>query len=210
MAHILVQGDALTYPYDPAQLRRDFPQVSFPRVMTLESLAEHGVFPVVAVDRPLPDIATDVEEGPPELVDGVWTERWLVTNAQPAAIAHRLATMRAAAVAEVNQGAGAFRQRFITDIPGQQATYLGKEQEALAWTEQSDPAAFPYLFNEATESGVAMADIVTLVLATAAQWRALDAKIEGKRRGAAVAIAAAATAAEITEAAQVDWEALLA
>jgi hypothetical protein len=214
MAYIFIQGDRAVYPFDLAQLKVEFPQVSFAQTVLAgvfpDRLAEWGVYPVEPADRPVDAIITDIEEGPPELADGVWTQQWLVTTAQPAAVSARLASLRAAAVAEVNQGAGAFRQRFITDIPGQQATYLGKEQEALAWTEGANPDDFPYLANEAAATGQEIGDVVALILATATTWRALDAKVEGKRRGAAVAIAAAETEEDVNTAKAVDWDALLA
>lgn len=121
-----------------------------------------------------------------------------------------LADLRSTQIARVNEGAGAFRRRFITDVSGQQATYLDKEVEAKAWALGADAADFPYLAAEADASGVPIADIAALVLATAATWRALNAKIEGRRRGAIVAIEdEGATAEAIIAAAAIDWDALL-
>lgn len=65
----------ITYPYNIHQLRRDNPQVSFPREMPDERLADWGVYPVTKVAQPEYDPETQtVEEGLPVLVEGVWTQ----------------------------------------------------------------------------------------------------------------------------------------
>lgn len=113
-------------------------------------------------------------------------------------------------VAVVNTNAGAFRLRFITDVPGQQASYLTKEEEAKAWTAGADMVDFPFLAAEAEYTGMPVADIAALVLATASAWRNLAAKIEGRRRGAMVELAAATNIAQLVRAASIDWAALAA
>lgn len=159
-----------------------------------------GIFEIVEPESPPANVRTLGSE----LAGEDAPERVWVTEA------FDLDDLRADMANRANQDAGAFRRRFITDIPGQQATYLAKEVEAKAWAPGADDAGFPYLATEAAETGRTIAEIVALVLATATVWRALDAKIEGKRRGAAVAIAAAETADEIIAAAAVNWDALLA
>ncbi|WP_242183066.1 hypothetical protein [Sphingomonas sp. CARO-RG-8B-R24-01] len=121
-----------------------------------------------------------------------------------------LEPIREGLIGMVNNDAGQFRLRFITDVAGQQATYLSKEEEAKAWTPQANLSDFPFLAAEAEYTGMAIADIVTLVLATAAAWRGLAAKIEGRRRGAMVELAAAANVAALVRAATVDWASLVA
>ena len=119
-----------------------------------------------------------------------------------------LTDLRAEAVARVNAEAGAFRRRFITDIPGQIGTYLAKEAEAKAYaTDQG--ADCPYLESEARATNRPVGDVATEVSQTAARWRKLDAAIEGARRGAVLAIEGALTADRISAAGFVDWEALL-
>ena len=131
-------------------------------------------------------------------------------NAFEGLAADDLGPLKAAVTSQVNGAAGEFRKRFITDIPGQDATYLAKEVEAKAWTADADATLFPYLSCEAEATGQPIADVAALVLATAEQWRALDPRIEGQRRGATVAISAATNMAAIVMAANVDWDALLA
>ncbi|WP_294390465.1 hypothetical protein [uncultured Sphingomonas sp.] len=121
-----------------------------------------------------------------------------------------LAAWKASQTGQVNAAAGALRRRFITDITGQQATYLAKETEAEAWVEGADPADFPYLACEAAAIGQTIGEVAALCLATSGQWRLLDPKIEGARRGAAVAIDAADTHEAALAAAQVDWDTVIA
>lgn len=165
---------------------------------TPEDLAAAGIF-VIAEAGPAP---TDAQVIGTAITGGdspvrVWTT-----------VPFDLAALRAQMINKVNGEAGAFRRRFITDISGQQATYLAKEAEALAWTAEGDPADFPYLAAEAGATGQVIGEIAALVLATAALWRGLDPQIEGLRRGAIVAIGAAANAAAIGAAAAIDWDAL--
>ena len=121
-----------------------------------------------------------------------------------------LEPIREGLIGLVNHNAGQFRLRFITDVPGQGESYLTKEEEAKAWTADADPAGFPFLMAEAQYTSMAIADIAALVLATAAAWRALAAKIEGRRRGAMVELAAATNIAAMVRASTVDWAALAA
>jgi hypothetical protein len=63
--------------YTIGQLRRDNPQVSFPKNPTDELLASYNVFPLTPADQPAYDQATHrIEEGTPVLVDGAWTQAW--------------------------------------------------------------------------------------------------------------------------------------
>ena len=121
-----------------------------------------------------------------------------------------LEPIREGLIGLVNHAAGQFRMQFITDVAGQQASYLAKEAEAKAWTSDADPTDFPFLAAEAEYTATPIAEIAALVLATAAAWRGLAAQIEGRRRGAMVALAAATNVADLVRAAAVDWTALAA
>lgn len=70
--------DGAPAEYSISQLKRDNPQVSFPREIRDETLAEYGVFTVA--DAPAPEIneGERVTYLPPELVDGVWTRQCVV------------------------------------------------------------------------------------------------------------------------------------
>jgi hypothetical protein len=91
--HILApSGSVESYPYSVRQLRKDNPQVSFPADMGPDLLAEYGVFSVTPSDQPDYDTTTqNLTEGTPELISGVWTQTWAVTDANADAIAARQA-----------------------------------------------------------------------------------------------------------------------
>lgn len=116
-----------------------------------------------------------------------------------------LTPLRDALSAQVDREAGDVRLRYITDVPGQLATYLAKEAEAKAWSPAADPAEFPYLTAEAAAIDLPIADLVAEIDSVAAAWRALDPLIEAARRGAKVRIATADTIPAIFAASQVDW-----
>lgn len=114
--------------------------------------------------------------------------------------------------AQIDLAAGAFRARFITDVPGQAQTYEAKAAEAAAWLTASDPdpADYPFLSAEAAASGLTVLAVAQTIAATTTEWRHLAAAIEGARMGAKRAVTAATTAETKRAAANVDWEALIA
>ena len=67
--------------YTIGQLRRDNPQVSFPKSIPDSTLAEYDVYPLKPTERPEYDPMTQrVEEGPPELISDVWQQTWNIIN----------------------------------------------------------------------------------------------------------------------------------
>jgi len=69
------------YPYSVAQLKQDNPQTSFPAQINDALLAEYGMFPVERTSCPAVGFDKNVTEGQPELVDGVWKQVWVVSDA---------------------------------------------------------------------------------------------------------------------------------
>jgi hypothetical protein len=93
--HILVDdGFVISYPYSPARLRTDNPQVSFPDEMSDALLAEWGVYPVTPTPRPAADHTRNVAEAPAQQIDGVWMQAWVVTDLAPEELTERLAEWR--------------------------------------------------------------------------------------------------------------------
>ncbi len=112
--------------------------------------------------------------------------------------AARFAAAQAAARAEINRLAGLARVPFITDIPGQQMIYLGKEAEARAWlaAETPDPADFPLMTAEVGLTAETHWQLAQLWLGMGAVWRQVAAAIEGARMAAIRAVDAAASTEE--------------
>lgn len=117
---------------------------------------------------------------------------------------------RAALCAGVDLAAEAFRGQFLTPGAGQAMTYQRKEAEARAWSEDADPASFPFLALEASATGATIADVAASVIAAADQWALIGAAIEGARLGAKKAINDPdASLEQIEAAAVIDWASLL-
>ncbi|MHA7064047.1 hypothetical protein [Azospirillum argentinense] len=117
----------------------------------------------------------------------------------PAAPVVPLADLKAAAVDLINRRVGDLRGLHITVTVGQSATYLEKQEEAERHA-AGDSGPFPYLEAEAAATDTSLDDIAALVRATAAAWTATNADLEGRRRGALVAVEAAETAVQVYQA----------
>ena len=91
MTFILVSNGVIEkYPYTFGMLRKDNPNTSFPMQGLYEAVQGLGVYPVVEVDKPHADFAvSNIVEGQPEFVDGVWRQTWNVVPASPEEIAKR-------------------------------------------------------------------------------------------------------------------------
>jgi hypothetical protein len=109
--------------YTIGQLRRDNPQVSFPKSIPDATLAEYYVYPLTATERPSYDpITQNLTEGTPAFVDGVWTQIWDVTEATREEVERRKAS---------------------------QLESL-KQQRAYAYRDEADPLFFKAQRGEAT------------------------------------------------------------
>jgi len=120
----VVDGVVDVFPYGTDVLRRDNPQTSFPDVLSNETLADWGVFPVTPME--IPDGFDNVNQNAtavnPELIDGVWYQKWLIEPASSEEVVQRLA--------ELTQNA--------------------KANRAAAYTKESDPLFFQAQRGEAT------------------------------------------------------------
>jgi len=77
--------------YSIGQLRRDNPQVSFPKTIPDAVLADYDVYPLQPTPRPDADHTKNVAEGTPAQQDGEWVQVWDVTDASEEEIAQRTA-----------------------------------------------------------------------------------------------------------------------
>lgn len=75
----LSSGQVSKFPYTSADLRKDFPQTSFPESMADVDLASYDVVEVQKTEPPNADSAThQVKGATAALVDGVWQQQWTV------------------------------------------------------------------------------------------------------------------------------------
>ena len=139
--------------------------------------------------------------------DGI--EWRIVTDEEALAIltaeaAPTLEHVKAAAVERINREAGDQRGKHITVTTGQSATYIEKQKEAERYAAGGE-GPFWYLEAEAEATGDTVEAVAALVLATADAWTRLNAAIEGKRRGALVALDKATTAEEVASIFPIAW-----
>ena len=90
--HALVQeGKLIKYPYGVLDLRKDHPNVSFPKNVTDEIFAQYGAVPVAITAPPDITYAQDREEGTPVFSNGQWHQTWIVIDLSPEQLAIRRA-----------------------------------------------------------------------------------------------------------------------
>ncbi|MGY0793074.1 hypothetical protein ACW7BJ_27220 [Azospirillum argentinense] len=172
----------------------------------LDPLSADELEPAVFGAR-CPEPPLDVFDAAPEEIEAV-----LAGNAEVRALAAEalppglpsvppapLAELKTAVVDLINRRVGDLRGLHITVTVGQSATYLEKQEEAERHA-AGDSGPFPYLSAEAAATGSTLDDVAALVRATAAAWTATNADLEGRRRGALVAVEAAETAVQVYQA----------
>lgn len=74
----VTENGEVSYPFPKEAIRKENPNVSFPREMPDDLLAEYSVFPVIAVDPPQIGPGQALREETPELSDGEWMQKWAV------------------------------------------------------------------------------------------------------------------------------------
>lgn len=159
-----------------------------------------------AVELPAPFTTNDLPRI--RYRDGAWEERpedepYVMTPeevaaAQAAMAAALLFRARAQSVERVNRMAGDLRKRIYTDIPGQDALYLEKRAEAVAYVQQvtfgTEPetlADYPLLANEVGITAPTAWSLAQIWLNRSDQFRRVGAETERARMQATIAIAAA-------------------
>lgn len=109
------------------------------------------------------------------------------------------------ALRDIDEAAGRARLRFITDVPGQQAVYMLKLQQATAYLQalSKSPAAAvpPYIAAESAATGQTPRQVADLVVTLSATWNdEAGPAIEGLRMGGKAAVYAAVTLGAIESA----------
>lgn len=87
----------------------------------------------------------------------------------------------------IDKKAGDVRLKYITDVPGQQATYQMKSEECrqikqLGLSDTDDLTYFPLVRAEMKVTGLTCTQVVNMILGIEAQWKFLAAAIEEARR----------------------------
>lgn len=109
-----------------------------------------------------------------------------------------LADVLAASLSAIDTAAGTARSRYITTVPGQEATYLIKAQQARDYQAAGYAGPVPSLVQaEADATGEAAQLACDRILAEEAAWVAKAAQIETARRRGKIAAQAAADVAAV-------------
>lgn len=82
MTFALIENDSVSqYPIGPVEIRRRFPNVSFPKPLQGVDLSAFGIETVVETAQPSFDPATQrIEEVTPSFVDNAWQQTWSVID----------------------------------------------------------------------------------------------------------------------------------
>lgn len=92
----------------------------------------------------------------------------------------------------INLAAGQSRTKYFTNIPGQELTYVEKQNEQKAYDAvvaaggTPVPTDYPICNAEASATGYTLAEVIEQVRTAAAQMTTVGAQIEAIRRGAIV------------------------
>lgn len=87
--YLRIKDGNIEYPYTFEQLRLDAYNISFPETMSDSMLEEFGVYKVLATVRPN-DYTKNISEGTPTLVDGVYYQNWIQSDATETEINARI------------------------------------------------------------------------------------------------------------------------
>lgn len=124
-----------------------------------------------------------------------WSGQSLAWVLNPSLLPGALAEAQASAQAQVDDAAGRARLRYITDVPGQQATYTRKEQQARQWVDSGYSGPAPsFIAAEAQALGETPQHIAQQVITLADYWAYVKGpEIEAARIKHKAAVRAAAT-----------------
>jgi hypothetical protein len=131
--------DGQPQPYSLGQLRRDNPQVSFPATIPADTLAEYDVYEVTTTQQPVVDHTQRVTEGTPALIDGVWTQTWVVTDLSEAELAEATEAQWAQVREDRNRLLDDCDWTQLSDAPVDAAVWATYRQALRDITLQTDP-----------------------------------------------------------------------
>ena len=125
----LNNGQVERYPYTIGQLRKDHRNVSFPKVMSDEVLAQFNMVKVAPTERPADDYTKNFTVTAAQ-VGGAWVEKWVSTSATQDEITERTSNKAAQVRAERDALLASTDYTQLADAPGD-ATAWATYREAL-------------------------------------------------------------------------------
>jgi len=171
----LGDGVIAEYPLYLGEIRRRYPNTSFPAVISGADLPEDYV-EVMATAAPETTRWQTTEEGPPHWVDGQWRQAWTVIDKSVP-----IEAKRAEIKQEIEVIAARARNAFVAGIsPAEMAGWSLKRSEALAYRQSGNVADAPNLVPEASARGIELAILADKVLLKAEALAAVEAQIAGR------------------------------
>jgi len=161
-----------------------------------------GIWPLENDERPDEndfDVIGEEYEHRESVVVRHWLKQPKSAADLAAAQAAALKATRTSAVAEIDAQAGIERTRYITIAPGQELTYVTKQQQAAAFQVDPEPSQekYPLIYAEIGITGDNPQAVAVAVLDAAHAWGLIGSAIEAVRLSAKQAVAAAADIAAI-------------
>ena len=100
---------------------------------------------------------------------------------------------------KLKEAVSAARQQYITSLPGQDAIYQAKENEAIQYLAETSPtlADYPLLNAETGTTAPTATELANLWISMAQQWRSVAAQLEAARMTANASIGSATTVAGV-------------
>lgn len=135
----LNNGQVETYPYTIGQLRKDHHNVSFPKVLTDDVLAQFNIVKITPTERPndhTKNFTVTIAQ-----VNDVWVEKWVATNATQAEITERTTSKAAQVRAERNKLIADCDWTQVADSPVDKQTWATYRQ---ALRDVPAQAGFPW------------------------------------------------------------------
>jgi hypothetical protein len=137
--YLRIIDNEITYPYSLKQFRVDNKNYTFPLNIPTETLNEFGVFEVLITPKPN-NYTKNISEGTPNLVNGVYYQNWVQTNASDSEKELRLA-IKWSEIRELrNQLLSECDWTQLGDVTESiKTTYQSYRQDLRDITNQSDP-----------------------------------------------------------------------
>jgi len=87
--YLRIINNEINYPYTIKDLKAAHRNITFPNELGEETMTEFGLYEVRQTPKPN-DYTKNITEGTPILVDGVYYQNWVQTNASESEINYRL------------------------------------------------------------------------------------------------------------------------
>jgi hypothetical protein len=141
MKYLRIIDGNIVYPYQPDQLRKDYPNTSFPERLTDSILLEYSIY-VVNLVNIQSDYTKNYSEGTPVLIEDQYYQNWIVTDATQEEIDQRLQTQWIQVRYDRNQYLQECDWTQLSDSPltvEEKAAWATYRQELRDVTLQPDP-----------------------------------------------------------------------